>query len=492
MIAEETAVTMESATAKVNQFLANYLESQASLWDSYVDPREAYLGNDGEIWEGISKSFSPLEELPFRTTVELFQIQSVARIIWRDNEFAKNAHRNRINYIIGKSHTYVVVGKDESASQESIHRVQDVIDDILKQNAWHKRQREIKLRDDRDGETFIRKFPSDDGIMRFRFIEPRQVYPPSVAQEHQSYGVETLPDDCETPVAYWIDGKPVPASQVQHRKWNVDSSIKRGYPLLYPVRRNLIRASKLLRNMSIATEIQTAIALIRKHQQATKEAVRSFIAAKSDQVRGADGRTENVLKYGPGSIIDVPNGQEYTVPPQIDPSKTVAALQAELRSIASMLVMPEFMLTSDASNANFASTMVAEGPAAKNFESEQKTQIEYDLELLNDALEHAANSGLITQDDLEQIKIDVEAPAVSTRDGLKDAQIRQIDMGLGILSPQTATAQIGQDYDQEQTNLEMHAEKSGAMPFGLKPLTLNTPINPDGQELPQQPTGFTG
>jgi hypothetical protein len=163
----------------------------------------------------------------------------------------------------------------------------------------------------------------------------------------------------------------------------------------------------------------------------------------------------------------------------------VAALQAELRSIASLLVMPEFMLTSDASNANFASTMVAEGPAAKNFESEQKTQIEYDLELLNDALEHAANSGLITQDDLEQVKIDVEPPAVSTRDGLKDAQIRQIDMGLGILSPQTATAQIGQDYDQEQTNLEVHAEKSGAMPFGLispqTPSTLNMP------QLPQLP-----
>jgi hypothetical protein len=52
-------------------------------------------------------------------------------------------------------------------------------------------------------------------------------------------------------------------------------------------------------------------------------------------------------------------------------------------------------------------------------------------------------------------------------------------MGLGILSPQTATAQIGQDYDQEQTNLEMHAEKSGAMPFGL--------ISPQTPQLPGLP-----
>ena len=44
----------------------------------------------------------------------------------------------------------------------------------------------------------------------------------------------------------------------------------------------------------------------------------------------------------------------------------MTVLQAELRAIASRLVMPEFMLTSDASNANYASTMVAEGPAVQD------------------------------------------------------------------------------------------------------------------------------
>ena len=48
-------------------------------------------------------------------------------------------------------------------------------------------------------------------------------------------------------------------------------------------------------------------------------------------------------------------------------------LQAELRAIAARLVMPEFMFTSDASNANYASTMVAEGPAVRMFERLQAT-----------------------------------------------------------------------------------------------------------------------
>ena len=172
---EQNNSAMVNAIGVANRSLANYLESQANLWDSYVDPREAYLGTDGELWEGIGGGVSPLEELPFRTTVELFQIQSVARILWRDNEFAKNAHRNRINYIIGESHAYTVVGKDESAKQSTLFRVQQVLDAILKANKWVNRQREIKLRDDRDGETIIRKFATDDGIMRFRFVEPRQI-----------------------------------------------------------------------------------------------------------------------------------------------------------------------------------------------------------------------------------------------------------------------------------------------------------------------------
>jgi hypothetical protein len=451
---------VDQAVAGVNRFLASYLESQVDLWQSYVDPREAYLSSDGELWESIGAGGSPLEDMPFRTCAELFQIQSVSRYLCRENEFALNAITNRVNYIIGEGHVYTVVGAYPGVPAATTQRVQDVLDRILEVNRWTERQREIQIRDDRDGETFIRKFKSDDGLMRFRFVEPRQIVPPPGAEEHKSFGVETLVNDHETPYAYWIDGEPVPACEIQHRKWNVDSSMKRGYPLLYPIRKNLVRAVKLLRNMSTATEIQTAIALIRKHQQQTREAVRSFVSAKNAE-SNSSGRPDNVLKYGAGSILDVPQGQDYTVPPQIDPSKTVSALQAELRSIAARLCMPEFMVSSDASNANFASTMVAEGPAVKNFQAEQKSQKDYDLELIEDAMCFACESGILTEQELRQTKIEVQAPTVQVRDQLKEAQARQIDMGLSILSPQSATSQIGKDYSQEQLNIQKHQEQYG-------------------------------
>ncbi len=111
-----------------------------------------------------------------------------------------NAHRNRQNYIIGTGHVYTVVGKSKGVPQAAIDRVKDVLDTILKANKWAIRQQEIKLRDDRDGETFIRKFGGDDGIMRSDLFEPRQIQPPPDAKPHQALGVETLENDCETPL----------------------------------------------------------------------------------------------------------------------------------------------------------------------------------------------------------------------------------------------------------------------------------------------------
>jgi hypothetical protein len=481
MITTTEELEYQNAKASVNRFIANYLEAQVSLWDSYVDPKEAFLGSDGEIWESLGGSANPQEELAFRNCTELFKIQSIGRCLWRDNEFAINGHKNRINYIVGSGHKYTVVGKTKDVPDPTVKQVQEVLDEILKVNKWNHRQKEIKLRDDRDGETFIRKFRSDDGIMKFRFIEPRSIQPPNMEKPYQSYGIETEKDDVEEVLAYWVDGEPIEAYEIQHRKWNVDSSIKRGLSLFFPVRKNLTRAAKLLRNMSLATEIQTAIALIRRHEQATRDAVRTFVSAKAEQqVTNPAGTTENILRYPPGSILDVPKGQDYDIPKQLDPSKTISALQAELRAIASRLVMPEFMLTSDASNANFSSTMVAEGPAVKNFESDQEEQIEYDLELLDCALDHAAESGLIPMDDRNSITIQVEPPSVQVRDRFQEAQVRQIDMGLGILSPQSATAQIQLDYEQEQTNLEQHIERGGGLPTIPKitnPLIPNENVN---------------
>src|SRR5205823_375671 len=150
-------------------------------------------------------------------------------------------------------------------------------------NNWHRRQQEIVRRYDRDGEVFLRFFVDVDGQTRVRFVEPGQAAtPPERAGDPATtFGIETEADDVETSLGYWVDGSLVDACHIQHRKANVDQNVKRGLPLFYPVRKNLRRAEKLLRNMSVVAEIQSAIALIRKHHGGTKSGVQQFVAAQT-------------------------------------------------------------------------------------------------------------------------------------------------------------------------------------------------------------------
>ena len=96
----------------------------------------------------------------------------------------------------------------------------------------------------------------------------------------------------------------------------------------------------------------------------------------------------------PGTILDALADTDYQFPASgLDAGRYVTVLQAELRAIASRLVMPEFMLTSDASNANYTSTMVAEGPAMKMFDRMQQDMIEDDLEVMAHVVHAAVAAG---------------------------------------------------------------------------------------------------
>jgi hypothetical protein len=143
-------------------------------------------------------------------------------------------------------------------------------------------------------------------------------------------------------------------------------------------------------------------------------------------------------------------GTDYEFPASaIDATRYVAVLQAELRAIAARLVMPEFMFTSDASNANYSSTMVAEGPAVKMFDRLQQGMIADDVELLYRVLGVAVEAGRLPADALAVADIRATAPTLAVRDRLRDAQADQILVRNGAMSPATMAMRHGLDPGQE-------------------------------------------
>jgi hypothetical protein len=437
-------------------------EAYLELSDRFVDPRELFYDDDGSRWQRLGIGQENTAGQVFSTEEELRQIRQECRLLAATNEFAINGHENRISYIVGSGHTYrVSLKKGLQAPAPLVAQVQHVLDEFLYANRWQQRQQEVVRRRDRDGEAFLRFFVAPGGITRVRFVEPGLVTTPRERRgdPSASLGIQTERDDVESVLAYYVDGELVPADNIQHRKANVDANVKRGIPLFFPVRKNLRRAEKLLRNMSVVAEIQSAIALIRRHATASRASVQRFVSDQADKAaQTPGGATANFKRLGPGTILDAYGGLEYDFPAAgIDAANYVAVLQAELRAIASRLVMPEFMLSSDASNANFASTMVAEGPAVKMFGRLQAEQIEDDLAVLWRVIQNSVAAGHLPAEATTLVEIQASAPSVATRDALVEAQVAEIQAAAGILSPQTWATRSGLDYDQEQQNLQQHA-----------------------------------
>ncbi|MBA4019549.1 MAG: hypothetical protein C0483_20490 [Pirellula sp.] len=441
-------------------------ETVDELYAGFVDPREPYYDDD-TTWQSLAvrggvtgdRGAGPIGEQ------EHAALQAECRALALQNEFAINGHENRVSYIVGPGHTYRVVSKKQRpAPPQLVAEVQSLVDDFLRINRWARRQQEAALRLDRDGEVFLRYFAGPGGMTLVRFVEPGQVTAPAEAARDPSlsFGIATDADDVETVHAYYVDGVPLDADAIQHRKANVDANMKRGLPLFYPVRKNLRRAEKLLRNMSTVAEIQSAIALIRKHHGATRTAVQQFVATTGTTAgaTSSGGRTESVRRYAPGTILDAYGNLEYDFPAAaLDASSYVAVLQAELRAIASRLVMPEFMLSADASNGNYASSLVAESPALRTFERLQARQIADDEEVFRRVIRHAAAAGRIERNAAQLVEIQIEAPSLVMRDARGEAEIRAIEYAHGVLSAQTWSLLAGYDYEREQQHIAAHAQR---------------------------------
>jgi hypothetical protein len=496
--------TVESLTTDLRQLELrlhrSLLESTIDFSAQFVDPTEA-LFDDGDFvypvgaWEQVPWTYDSRkkgEVLPVYLTEQgLKIIRDLSRQQCRRNPFAINATTNRVSYSVGLGMIPKVTPIHAGVPDRLVMLTQEVIDEFVQYSNWHGTQQEIVRRYDRDGDTFLRWFPQLDGTTACRFIEPEHVKAPEGRTDKQfSFGLETTPWDVCNVQAYWVVSDPdkgiaderVPANEVQHFKANVDSTSKRGVPTMYPVRENLDRTSKLLRNMSLMAQIQATFALIRKYKGYNPNAIEAANTNDTDFTFTGQTRVKNIRQYQPGSVVDAPDGVEYEFPGgTVNAASFVAILQAEIRAIAAMLVMPEFMISSDASNANYASTMVAESPAVKNFEGLQAyfkrnfgdgkytPKETKNIPSLWRVVRNAVRVGRLPREALRLVKIQLEAPTLVVRDRLQEAQRKQILKMNRVMSGQTWAMQEDLDWDQEQQNLQDEAD---AMPSAPSPLPL--------------------
>lgn len=461
-----------------------------------IDPTE-YL-NDEPGWGGQNVAAYLVSRdrggnaPTFSTDQELAGIRGASRIICDASVNAKCALQNLTNYVIGTGFKYSIVDKNRivKPGEEPTPLAKDatrIIDEFLQRTKYGtaKRRKRLLWQQRRDGEVFVTLWHVGMGKAEYRVTDPGffitpfdtrsldDIFPtPDGSPSSWSFGVHTPDDDYERHIGYYAqysdssaDYEYFDQTRIVHSRINVDDAIKRGLSDFYWVYTSLSDASKLLRNGVRGAAVLSAIAAIVEHPQGTDaEQVNSFKTGSSvsnyTEPTRRGGRTQYVHKYNSGSILHVPNGQKYQPSPLASTgvaSSIIEIEQAVLRIIGSNWCMPEFMISSDASNNNYASILVSGSPFVKFVEAVQAECQEDDEALLWKVLGIANEAGQFARGrDLESIKeeieIKVESPQASIKDETKEHQNNEILSRNGLLSDRTWATKAGLDYDQEVAN----------------------------------------
>ena len=461
------------------------IEGAQDYYDNYVDTAAEVLKGG---WIPIGGKGEADKATPATDIQRLLTMQKQSRSLCINNEFAINAVENLISHIVGKGMVYSVSApaammeelEDDEGERNKwaklVTATLDVWEEFAEREDWGEQEQEAVRRGERDGEFFKRLFPNYfDGRLTLREIEPSSVVTPDSHSQDKAHsmGIETDPEDTQTRLSYWVGGEQVEARYVYHLRRNVDRNVKRGVPTFYPVRSNLERAEQLLTNMSTVSSIQAAIAFIRYREGKTQEQVKTILSNEADIVQtDATTQKSRYRKALPkGAVLNAPMGTKYDFPAHsVENDKHLEVLGAELRAIASRLVMPEYMLTSDASNANYASTLVAESPSVRMFERLQATYGRPFKWVFWEVITLAVELAKLPPEAL-LLDLGLEAPSLVVRNKLEEAKTKEIEYRNKVLSRQTWCAETGRDYEREQRlrslDEETHGTEADLSPFGI-------------------------
>lgn len=430
--------------------------------------------------------------------------ESLARMSW-----GTNAKDNRCYYVVDSGHTVTVKPKSKSgADKDAVERIQLFLDIWMRDNCWNGRQAEVSQRLDRHGEVFDILYydPNRDSPLQLSFAEPVDLDDDSDSEFLftedsdkkfvDDLGVRRTNDILYRPVSYFIDGTwyedltrksatnkiaKVPRNKVliQHRKRNVLSNDPRGITLYWPVRDELTWAKKLLSNLMRVSSFQAAFGAIRTiSAAATADQVKAYLGT----IQSGAANTGQSEKYDfpSAAVVTVPASIKYEFPETgAGASNHIEVLLNLLRAAAAGMKLPEFMLTANVSEGNFASTLVSEGPFHKGMRYEQNLMVEEDLRILWQLLRFAAKKGLegISDTDLDGVTLEIGTPRVQTRNRKEDFEVNMKMFDKSVLSRKTLAASEDRDDDAEQAQIEVERKDEFPAPIAVSgPPTTSGPV----------------
>lgn len=476
----------------VSEAYSDYASYTGTGWGALVDPLDAYTDVDGfllpsaGIADRRANSTSLLTPL-IRNELQLLMVRGAARLLLDMNPFAIGILENLVAFTVGDGMPCRSVWRKghEQAGDDLPARIQDTIDTFYEAFAYDEFQQELVWRTSRDGEYFLRYEAEQlhngfrTGVTNVSVVEPEfvtQQNAPSDVDPHTgfdawSWGIHTPHLRPQVAIEYNLQpwsaahSEQIAAQFLDHTKVNVDRNLKRGIPDFAPVADGLEGCRKLVRNTREGAAVMAAIAGIWEYDGTSASQVQGAITQNRDAYRAytphpVTGKAINYQKIEPGTFVHGPKSKQFKplTGGQSNTPGYVSAVQMALRAVAVRWGMPEYIVSSDASNANFASILVAGSPFVRQIQRRQKFHKRRFLKTLWRVIRaawEARHYGDVPWGYLvKTIELQMEPPTPQIADRVQEATASNIEHQAGVLSTQTWRARRGYDNDLEKRNLE--------------------------------------
>jgi len=463
----------------------DWVTPYAELLDLTRRTGDPVLGGPTSPWQRRQGKNWPI----YQTEQELNLLRAPARLLMATGGYAQGLAGGLSAYVVSTGYSYRPAKKHKRCPlpDDVIDAAQVVIDEILAHNQWRGGEQpglevELFLRSLEDGEWILTHYPRADGLTDFRTQEPECLtQPPGTDFAEWGFGIETPRDDAQSVKRYYVqhgdspgDGDEYAPDELTHHRRNVRRSQKRGLTdFSFDVFDTLSLSSKLRTNLGDSAAQQAAIVYVRQHENATSEDVQAFLGDDADytQTDLYSGAQTPVKVARRGGREDIPKGMSYVDGPGAPNAPNhLQILQACLRGAGVKWNAPEWLVSGDASNNNYASSLTAESPFVRRVLQEQGWYGESFKKPIWYAFKHYVTTrGLRDRtgrvwswDEIgHELELRATAPSPETRNKLEEAQRAQIEIPLGAQSRQKYAEEQGRDWDQVAEDNRAYQDETG-------------------------------
>lgn len=477
-----TPALTESTREFVNDEM-NYWDDRFGFGDGWRSPLPVLVPQIPDFGGKGNFAFGK-DRYHFTTEMDLQLTRDAGRVLGACDPIAIGLISDMGSFTVGSGFSPKVTAPpnfDKESAKKLSTLVRNYLESWKKGTIWAELERESYEQSLKDGDIFVRGFFNEASReLTTRRIPAELITDPTKGGERSQYswGILHAGNDTVSAIEYNVSdvcgtrGEAVPAERMGQYKRNVPLATKRGVPDFFPLVDKAEGIGSLSKAIQVGAIARSKIAYIQSLLQGGQGAtddIKTKIEANSKRVPGRlFGNTSQISNMHHGSV-PILAGVDIKTMPQGTTLEAIAAVQLALRIFGRRWSLPEFMISADASNNNYASILVAGTPFTRKIIDEQTSYGRFISKVYRMAITAAVRFGHLPWEALQCV-IEAVGPSPYMTNRREEEELRGTRIRNKTMSPQQAIVETGSDIEETIREIqewqEIFPDAASQLPLG--------------------------